>query len=144
MKAVYTFFMITVSISLMLFLVGGLDSSGNTIMPVILNILQGNNVSSSTLWLQLAIFVGAILGAAGLNTITGGSSGAAITIGKGAFIYWMINFVGDYVALIAMVKPTDLATGGLDTVIYYITFVIGGLLAIGFVYSLIDLLFEND
>jgi hypothetical protein len=144
MKTAFTFFMITFTVSILLNLGGVITDNEWTTSSLITDLFSGVAITSSQLYAQIGILITALLVAVGANTLTGGSSGAGITIVKTAFVAWLATIIADFISLIVSVKPADLATGGLDTVIYYIIFVIGGLIVVGYIYSLIDLLFEND
>lgn len=145
MKALFTFFMILASISIIFYLGGVSDSNTFSMTQLIINLLNGNDISSTTLWVFAIGIAAALITAVGVNTFTGGSSSAGITIVKSAtFIGFIPAYVGDFLSILKRVRVEEAIATGLDTFVYYVIFVIGGFLLIGYIYSLVDFLFEND
>lgn len=161
MKAVWTFFIILTSISMLLYMGGYLEDTEWSITGTIVNIIgasPGNAGSGGTglvdadsggtggtpLYKQLTILAAALLLAVGANVITGGSSGAGITIVKSTVIIgFMIGFIGDYWNLVQLFKVSSEA-GGINLVAFNLIWFLGGLLLIGFIMSFVFFLLDED
>lgn len=145
MKTVFTFFMILTSISILLYLGGVTEANDWSITQLVLNLIQGNNVKTSTLGiLVFTTLTLALATAVGVNIITGGSSSAGITVVKaGAFMFFIPAYVGDYLNMIKLFPLTE-TSSQIDVLAHWFMFIVGGLLLVGFLWSLIEYLFEND
>lgn len=151
MKTVFTFIMITFVLSTLLYLGGVTNENELSATRFIINLLSGHDVSFSYLWVALAGFGVIVLGVAAVNSATGGNASVATTSGIYWFILWAISLVGDFVAVVSKAGATcfDVNTGalicsGMNYVAYYIIWIFGGLVAVGFMFALFDLLTGND
>jgi len=168
MKAVFTYIMITFALSMFLYLGGvitddNIGAAGNeTRVDVSIKALPAdsqhfsaarlfvdigrNNIKSSEIWTALLYLVGAIVLGISANLITGGNASVGITLGLSVFIWWVVGLVGDFITLINKMKVDCIlnAAGQCTDFAYWIVWGFGVLLAIGFVYSLFDLIVGND
>lgn len=142
----FTFIILTFTLSLFLYLGGVTSNNSLSAIGFIINLTQGD-ISSTFLWTALLVFIGIITAAATANTLTGGNSGAAITLGLAAFSIWALSLVGDFVTVINAVGNGCVTSlggaffdGGLCTIAYWITYIFGILILVGFIMSLFELI----
>ena len=151
MKVVFTFVILTFVLSSILFLGGVTSNNQYSAIGYIVNLTQGN-LSSSTLWIGLLAIISIITIAATANALTGGSSGVAITLGMAAMATWALSLVGDFIATIKAVGVKCTAGyvngafigGGFCSIGYWIVWLFGILIVVGFVWALFDLVGGND
>lgn len=146
MKVVWTFIMITFAVSLILSLGGVIDNSYSAA-----GIISGlfNGVGNSALWIALFGVGGVVTIMAAIsiaNALTGGNASVGITAGYVAFAAYCIGLIGDWISIINKAKTdvTCLSTQSICGVGYYIIYVYGVLMVIGFIFALVDLVGGND
>jgi hypothetical protein len=107
--------------------------------------LVDNGISSSIIWTALIALIAIIAVGITVNAVTGGNASVGITLGLSVFVWWAVGIAGDFIALVHRAKSINCAaiTPCTDP-FYWMIWVFGVILTIGFVYSLFDLVAGND
>lgn len=140
MDKVFTFLMITATISLFLFL-AGLGGDLN-FFSIINNIITGGDfINSNALWTKIAgatIFIALAAGVTYQSVIAGNAS-AAITGVQIVMAGYLVTFITDLIAVLSKANQVCEANpSGLCGVGYYVIAIPITLLAIGFSWSLAE------
>ena len=147
MKLVYTFVLVSFALSMVLYIGGMTEGNDFSAIGLFIDVVN-NGINNSTLWLALLGFGAIVFTTVTANALTGGNASVGITLGLSAMIAWAISLAGDFLTVIKIVGAKCVVNGvvctGMDSIPYYIIWVFGGLLAVGFVWSLFDLLMGND
>jgi hypothetical protein len=156
MKTVYTFIMITFALSAILYLAGiGQNTSDTTVsgwtglIPSPAQILIGLFNGTGTVLLYASI-VGVIIllmiAISGVNSFTGGNASVGITAGYALFAVYCSTLLADFINVINVIGDKCVQNAALQCTnwTYWVAWVYGGLLIVGFAFALIDLVGGND
>lgn len=163
MKVVFTYIMITFAMSLFLVLGGVVtidppqttvvegsnltvyspDSIHFTSAGILVDVMD-NGIKSSYLWTSFITLIMIVVVGIAINAFTGGNASVGITLGISFFVWWAIGVAGDFVSVVNKVNSTCSIQNMCSDYVYWIIYVVAGLLLVGFVYSLWDLIGGND
>lgn len=169
MKVVFTYVMITFALSLFLYMGGVIDTT-----PPSTSVVEGSNltvynpdmthfaaagifvdvmnngIKSSYLWTSMAVLLAIIVFGAAVNSFTGGNASVGITVGLSFLAWWLLGLIGDFISVIHLVGNGCVSDGlgnwigQCGDIAYWVIWAMGGLLLIGFVYAVIDMVGGND
>ena len=135
MDKVYTYLMIMVSISFMLF-IGGYSSSGS-LFSLVQGILNGSNFETSLLWLTIYGILLTVGAAVAYQSVIFGNASAAIAGGGVVMALFLVSFISDIINIIVLAGSScDIAATGFCGVTYYIIAGVCTLLAVGLAWSI--------
>jgi len=147
MKVVYTFILITFTLSALLYLTGvTIDNPSNT-AGMLVAIGHGDlSIFLDPVNGILLIALGIVTGMSLINALSGGNASVAITNGFMALASWLFyNVVRDYISLLSKVgENCILANGELCSVGYWITWFFVVLTTLGFIWAIVDWVGGND
>lgn len=137
MDKVYTYLMIVVSISFLLW-AAGYGSSGS--MFNVISILKGGGTWEATaLWIFMLGALGSLAGLAAYQSFVAGNASAATAAGAAAMSLFLITFIADIVHLISLADVSNCSKtvdAGLCGVSFYLITFPCILLALGFGWSI--------
>lgn len=148
MKVVFTFIMMTFTLSAFLYLTGITHDNPSNTVGMLVAVGNGDlsifylDPLNGILSIALAIFTTLAIA----NAITGGSAGVAITSGLASIATWLfINVVRDYISLLKKVgENCVLADGGICSIGYWVTWFFVVLTTIGFIWVIVEWVGGND
>lgn len=146
MDKLFTFFILTLALSGVLFLSG--VTTGNPLSAIgIINDVIENGLLGASIYTQIFVTIfGLLLVAAGANAVTFGNSSAALTIASASFTTYLVSLLADFTYLITYAKNKCIldATGTCSEPWYYIIWFIGIILIGGYIYSAADYVLNGD
>lgn len=140
MDKVYTYLMI---ISIMSFLLwaSGNGGAGN-MFDLVYSIATGGDVQLTAMWVTIALIFTGITAAVAYQSVIAGNASAAIAGGGITMSLFLISFVSDIVAVLTKASSAcDYTAGGLCGITYWLIAFICVPLAIGFMWSIGQLVF---
>lgn len=145
MKVAFTFILITFAITGVMYL-AGLDTAHYSAFGLLNDIITKGIFDSSGFWAIVLGFVLVVGGVSTVNILTGGNASVGITAGYISLIAtYFFGLLNDFRSIIVNVAGKC----SLDVMlscdwIYPVFWLIGGLLIVGMIWSMIDLIGGND
>jgi hypothetical protein len=147
MKVVLTFIIMTFTLASFLYLTGiTYDNPSNTV-GILVAIGSGDlSIFLDPLNGILLIALGIITGVSLINALTGGNASVAITTGLASLASWLfLNVIRDYISLLKKVgEGCVLASGGLCSIVYWVTWFFVVLTTLAFIWVVIEWVGGND
>lgn len=143
MDKVYTYLMIVVSLSFLLYISG--NGSSGSVFTLVNGVLNGESIQSSALWLVIYGVLATIGAAVIVQSVIAGNASAAVVGGGVTMSLFLISFVSDILYVLDQARlPVATDNTGLSAVVYYIIAGICIPLAIGFGWSIGQLVFGGN
>jgi hypothetical protein len=144
MKTVFTFVIITFTVSLFMWL-GGVTTNNEFNSFVLLQGLMNGGIANSSLWLIVFGFISIMTATSIGSAFFGSDASIGRSLGFSALAVWFITLIADFVSIIGKAKEgCSLVSGEICTVSYFVIWFFGLLITAGFIMATVDLVGGND